>query len=54
VIEREWYVLGDWHVTPDARCDKCATPIPGLFERQPGTWGARRQPVVLQNYVARP
>jgi pyruvate formate lyase activating enzyme len=53
LIEREWYVLGDWHVTPTGRCDKCGTPVPGVFESRPGTWGARRQPVVLQNFAAR-
>ena len=25
LIERDWYVLGDWHVTPDGCCDKCGT-----------------------------
>jgi len=24
-----------------------------LFEREPGTWGARRQPVLLRNFTAR-
>ncbi len=53
LIERDWYTLGDWHVTADGRCDKCGTSVPGLFEREPGTWGARRQPVVLRNFTAR-
>jgi len=53
LIERDWYTLGDWHVTPDGRCDKCGTSVPGLFEREPGTWGARRQPVLLRNFTAR-
>jgi len=53
LIERDWYVLGDWHVTADGCCDKCGARVPGVFERHPGTWGARRQPVVLQNFAAR-
>jgi pyruvate formate lyase activating enzyme len=53
LIERDWYVLGDWHVTPTGCCDKCGTPLPGVFDRQPGTWGARRQPVVLRDFVSR-
>jgi pyruvate formate lyase activating enzyme len=47
VIERDWYVLGGYHVGPDGRCEFCATPIPGHYDTRPGTWGARRQPVVL-------
>jgi pyruvate formate lyase activating enzyme len=53
LIERAWYVLGEWHVTPAGCCDKCGTSVPGVFESRPGTWGARRQPVVLQNFAAR-
>src|SRR5580704_871266 len=52
LVERDWYVLGDWHLTATGCCDKCGTPAPGLFELQPGTWGARRQPVVLRNFTA--
>ena len=51
LIERDWYVLGEWNLTPDGRCNACGTQIPGLFERQPGTWGARRQPVLLRNFT---
>jgi pyruvate formate lyase activating enzyme len=53
LIERDWYVLGDWHVTATGCCDKCGTPLPGVFDRRPGTWGARRQPVVLRDFVPR-
>jgi pyruvate formate lyase activating enzyme len=53
LIERDWYVLGDWHVTPTGCCDKCDTPLPGVFERRPGSWGARRQLVVLRDFAAR-
>jgi pyruvate formate lyase activating enzyme len=53
LIERDWYVLGAWHVTATGCCDKCGTALPGVFERQPGTWGARRQPVLLQNSTLR-
>ncbi len=47
LIERDWYVLGDWHVTPNRCCDQCGTPLPGVFERQPGNWGGRRRPIVV-------
>ena len=52
LIERDWYVLGTWNLTPDARCNACGAPLPGLFERRPGTWGARRQPVRLSDFAA--
>jgi len=29
------------------KCRKCGTSLPGVFEAQPGAWGARRQPVRL-------
>ncbi|SIT10003.1 AmmeMemoRadiSam system radical SAM enzyme [Neptunomonas antarctica] len=47
LIERDWYELGQWNIH-DGKCRKCATPIPGIFENEPGTWGAKRQPVRIQ------
>ena len=43
LIERDWYTLGEWHVTPDGRCDKCGLQIPGHFDagRALGDRGAR-------------
>ncbi len=46
LIERDWYVLGEWNLQAGA-CRFCGTPIPGRFDPQPGTWGARRLPVRL-------
>jgi pyruvate formate lyase activating enzyme len=46
LIERRWYELGAYHLDGH-RCRACGCGIPGRFERQPGTWGARRQPVRL-------
>jgi len=53
LIERDWYVLGDWNLTPDGCCNNCDTAIPGLFERRPGDWGPRRAPVRLSDFAAR-
>ena len=47
VVERDWYVLGDYHLTADGHCRSCGTVIPGHFDGPPGTWGARRLPVRL-------
>ncbi len=50
LIGRDWYVLSDWHLTADGRCDECGTPCAGRFEERPGKWGARRQPVRLADF----
>ncbi|MDQ3893777.1 MAG: AmmeMemoRadiSam system radical SAM enzyme [Actinomycetota bacterium] len=47
VIERDWYVVGAYRLTDDGRCESCGTPIPGVFDGQPGRWGPRRMPVRL-------
>jgi pyruvate formate lyase activating enzyme len=47
VIERDWYRLGAYRLTPEGRCMTCDTPMPGVFDPSPGTWGPRRLPVRL-------
>lgn len=50
LIGRDWYVLTAWNLTGDGRCLRCGTACAGVFDGPPGHWGARRQPVRLQNY----
>lgn len=45
LIERSGYSLGAWHLDSQGRCRRCATRCPGIFESQPGSWGAQRLPV---------
>jgi pyruvate formate lyase activating enzyme len=45
LIERDWYQLGAWNLTPEGRCGHCGTECAGVFEARPGNWGARRQAV---------
>jgi pyruvate formate lyase activating enzyme len=45
LIERDGYDILAWRVTPDGRCDRCGTPCAGVFEAEPGQWGAKRTPV---------
>ncbi|MGR9052243.1 MAG: AmmeMemoRadiSam system radical SAM enzyme [Gammaproteobacteria bacterium] len=45
LIGRDWYELSDWNLDGQGRCRFCATPCAGVFEAQPGDWGARRQAV---------
>jgi pyruvate formate lyase activating enzyme len=49
VIERDWYRLGTWGLTGDGRCATCDTPLAGVFDDPPGTWGPRRLPVRIVN-----
>jgi pyruvate formate lyase activating enzyme len=43
LIERDWYELGRWRLTPDGCCAGCGLRIPGVFASAPGTWGPRRE-----------
>jgi pyruvate formate lyase activating enzyme len=47
LIERDWYALGAWNLDADGACATCGEPCAGVFEAQPGNWGARRLPVRL-------
>ncbi|MCU7802624.1 MAG: AmmeMemoRadiSam system radical SAM enzyme [Candidatus Thiodiazotropha sp. (ex Lucinoma borealis)] len=47
LIERDWYELGDWHLTNNGCCDQCGEKVAGVFEAKPGGWGSRRQVVQL-------
>ncbi len=47
LVVRDWYVLKDWHLSDDGRCEVCGTACAGVFDGAPGRWGARRMPVRL-------
>jgi pyruvate formate lyase activating enzyme len=51
LIGRDWYVLSEWNLTPEGRCDICGTRCAGVFEAEPGDWGARRLPVRLRDFT---
>lgn len=48
LIGRDWYELTTWNLTPEGACPQCGTTCAGVFEEQPGRWGAKRQPVVME------
>jgi pyruvate formate lyase activating enzyme len=50
VIGRDWYVLTKWNLAA-GHCGSCGAACPGVFEDTPGSWGARRQPVRLSDFV---
>ncbi|MGV6825652.1 MAG: AmmeMemoRadiSam system radical SAM enzyme [bacterium] len=45
LIERDWYVLGEWGLNEQGCCASCGQPLPGVFDATPGTWGSRRLPI---------
>ncbi|MEE8321724.1 MAG: AmmeMemoRadiSam system radical SAM enzyme [Gammaproteobacteria bacterium] len=51
LIVRDWYELKVWHLSGEGYCRKCRTKCPGVFDSDPGTWGARRMPVRLNAIV---
>ena len=51
LIGRDWYVMTEWHLAHDGLCMYCGTPCAGVFEAQPGTWGAKRLPVRLKDFA---
>jgi pyruvate formate lyase activating enzyme len=48
LIGRDWFDLTQWNLT-DGRCCKCGSPLAGVFEPRPGSWGRRRHPVLLRH-----
>jgi pyruvate formate lyase activating enzyme len=47
LIGRDWYEMTAWHLGAEGRCLECGLACPGVFETDPGHWGARRRPVRL-------
>ena len=45
LIERDWYELKSYQVDEDGRCPTCGAKCAGVFDRQPGHWGRRRQSI---------
>jgi pyruvate formate lyase activating enzyme len=48
LIGRDWYELSNWNLAVEgghAACRACGTPVAGIFEAEPGTWGSRRQAI---------
>ena len=52
LIERDWYVLGEWSLDEYGRCQSCGEQCAGVFEATHGNWGAKRQPVRLSSVIS--
>jgi len=51
LIGRDWYVLTGWRLDANGCCRRCGARCAGVFESEPGAWGARRQPVRLADFA---
>jgi pyruvate formate lyase activating enzyme len=51
LIGRDWYELTHWGLDAGGRCRVCGTPPPGVFEGAPGSWGPRRVPLRLAEFL---
>jgi pyruvate formate lyase activating enzyme len=48
LIGRDWYELSTWNMAAEnghGSCSHCGTAVAGVFDSQPGHWGARRLPI---------
>jgi pyruvate formate lyase activating enzyme len=51
LIGRIQYNITRWRLDAQGNCTSCGTPCSGLFDPEPGTWGSRRLPVRLKDFV---
>jgi pyruvate formate lyase activating enzyme len=54
LIVRDWHDLKRWGLDAGGACRACGTPLAGVFEAEPGTWGQKRLPVRLGAALAPP
>jgi pyruvate formate lyase activating enzyme len=51
LIVRDWYEIKEWNFEDDVCCPKCKFTCAGVFESEPGNWGAKRLPIQLNHMV---
>ncbi len=51
LIERSWYTLGKWNLSPAGECLACGARCAGHFDAAPGRWGSRRQPIRIAAFT---
>ena len=50
LVARDGYEVVEWRLDAHGACPSCGTACPGVFEAQPGRFGARRQPVRMARF----
>lgn len=54
LIERDGYELGEYNLVKINQCKFCGTICAGHFNNEPGTWGAKRQPIKIMSLRTSP
>ena len=47
LIERDWYQIKRYRLTPEGRCPDCGTALAGRFDAASGHFGRRRMPITI-------
>ncbi|MEM6998648.1 MAG: AmmeMemoRadiSam system radical SAM enzyme, partial [Pseudomonadota bacterium] len=47
LIIRDWYNIKKWNLSENGTCPSCNEECAGIFDSKPGNWGAKRQPIQL-------
>jgi pyruvate formate lyase activating enzyme len=47
IIGRDWYVMSEYHLDAEGRCNYCNELCAGVFDGPAGDWGAKRVPVYI-------
>lgn len=47
LVGRDWYELSEWNLSASGHCLSCGTKCPGHFAAKAGTWGSKRQSIIL-------
>jgi pyruvate formate lyase activating enzyme len=50
LIERDWYQINQYRMTPNAQCPDCGTSVRGNFDAQAGSFGRKRIPIALNRH----
>ena len=49
LIERDWYQIVQYRLTPEGHCPDCGHALAGRFDKQAGGFGRQRIPIVLSS-----
>ncbi|MFZ2294392.1 MAG: AmmeMemoRadiSam system radical SAM enzyme [Polaromonas sp.] len=47
LVERDWYQIKQYRLTPEGRCPDCGAAVAGRFSAQAGTFGRKRIPISI-------
>ncbi|MBU9888789.1 MAG: AmmeMemoRadiSam system radical SAM enzyme [Candidatus Omnitrophica bacterium] len=51
LIGRDGYAIATWGLKENGLCRHCGTVCAGVFEPEPGSWGSKRLPVRLGDFI---